>query len=191
MPDLPEVEYQALRATIRERGTLRMCAILIGLIAWGALALGLLASELAGAATMVPFVILAGTFEISLFIHTGVERVGRYIQVFYEEARKVAGWETIAMNYGRRFPGGLDPLFVTFFAGAAALNFVSAFVLTTRRPGWILISFIAHLLFGWRLINARRSSAVQRAIDLERFRTLRDQPQPTTNNQQPLPDPTN
>src|SRR4030095_6514117 len=153
MPELSEIEYQALRATIRERGTLRMCAILIGLISWGALALTLLAAAFGGAATMVPFVILSATFEISFFIHTGVERVGRYIQVFYEEARKTVGWETIAMSYGRSFPGGLDPLFITFFAAAAVLNFVSTFILTTRRPGWIVISFIAHLIFGWRLVR--------------------------------------
>jgi hypothetical protein len=176
MPELGELEYQALRATIRERGTLRVCAILIGLAVWAALALGLLAADLAGAATMVPLIILAGTFEVSFFVHTGVERVGRYVQVFYEEARNVIAWETAAMNYGRSFPGGQpDPLFIRLFASAAVVNFVSSFVLTTRRPGWMVISFLAHLVFAWRLVSARRSSAAQRALDLDRFRTLRSQ----------------
>lgn len=181
MADLNECEYRTLRDTIRERGTLRMCAILIGFAAWGALALGLLAADLAGSATMVPFVVLAGAFEISFFIHTGVERLGRHVQVFYEEASNVIGWETTAMNYGRRFPDGLDPLFVTLFGSAAVINFLSAFALTTRRPGWIAISLVAHLVFGWRLVTARRLAAGQRALDLERFRSLRSQQPPPTN----------
>ncbi len=175
MPELAVIEYKALRATIRERGSLRMCAVLIGLAAWGALALGLLAADVGGAATMVPFVVLASAFEISFFIHTGVERVGRYLQVFFEEAENVIGWETTAMNYGRAFPGGLDPLFTVIFASAGVVNFTSAFLLTTRRPGWMVIAFLAHLAFGWRLSVARRLSAGQRAADLERFRSLKNQ----------------
>jgi hypothetical protein len=176
MPDLSELEYQALRAVIGERGTLRMGAVLIGLVAWGALVLVLLLSDLAGGATLVPLIVLAATFEISFFIHLGVERVGRYVQVFHEEAKTVIGWETVAMNYGRTFPGGLDPLFTALFACAAIVDFVSAFALTTRRPGWLVISFIAHSVFAWRLVAARRASASQRALDLERFRALRAQP---------------
>ena len=176
MQDLNGTEYKALRATIRERGTVRLCSILIGLVAWAALALGLLAADVAGAATMVPYIVLAGSFEISFFIHTGVERVGRYIQVFYEEADNAAGWETMAMKYGRSFPGGLDPLFVTLFACAAIVNFMSVFALTTRRPGWMVISFLAHLAFGWRMVTARRLAASQRATDLDRFRQLKGQP---------------
>jgi hypothetical protein len=150
-----------------------MCAVLLGLAAWGALALVLLAAHLAGAATMVPIVILAAGFEVSFFIHTGVERVGRYIQVFYEEEQNTPAWETSAMNYGRSFPGGLDPLFITLFASAAVVNFVSTLGLSTRRPGWIVISFLFHLAFGWRLVTARRDASSQRAADLERFRSLR------------------
>ena len=181
MPDLRELEYTALRDTIRERGSLRMCAILIALAAWGALALGLLAAQLAGVATMVPVVVLASGFEISFFIHTGVERVGRYIQVFYEEERNTTAWETSAMNYGNSFPGGLDPLFITLFASAAVVNFVSTLGLSTRRPGWILISFLVHLAFGWRLVNARHLSSSQRATDLERFRSQRAASTKSTN----------
>ena len=173
MPDLRELEYTALRDTIRERGSIRMCAILIALVAWGALAIGLLAAQLTGAATIVPVMVLASGFEVSFFVHTGVERIGRYIQVFYEEDQNTAAWETSAMNYGRSFPGGKDPLFITLFAIAATVNFVSTFGLLTHRPGWMLISFVAHLAFGWRLVNARRLSGLQRATDLERFRSLR------------------
>jgi hypothetical protein len=172
MPELAEIEYKALRQTIRERGSVRMCAVLIGLAAWAALALAI-SSYAPGAATMVPFVVLAGTFEINFFIHTGVERVGRYVQVFYEEANNVIGWETSAMNYGRKFPGGLDPLFVTLFAGAAVVNLFTSLARTAELPGWTVISVIAHLTFAWRVVKARRASAEQRAMDLDRFRSLR------------------
>jgi hypothetical protein len=93
--------------------------------------------------------------------------------VFYEEEQNTTAWETTAMNYGRSFPGGLDPLFITLFASAATINFVSTFGLLTHRPGWMLLSFVAHLAFGWRLVNARHLSGSQRATDLERFRSLR------------------
>jgi hypothetical protein len=190
-------EYEALRATIRERGTARMCLILAGLIAWGALTLALNASEFERAVTLVPFLVLAATFEISFFIHTGVERIGRYLQVFYEnegpapserpstssgrpepvESRSESrGWENTVMAYGRNNPGGLDPLFVTLFACVAAVNFVACFPSAARHPGWVGISLAAHLIFGWRLVTARRRSANQRAVDLDRFRALKDLP---------------
>jgi hypothetical protein len=167
-------EYASLRATIRDRGSVRMCSILIGLIAWAALAVGLIAAALEGSVTLIPFLVLTATFEISFFIHTGVERIGRYIQVFFEEASGVAGWETTAMNYGRTFPGGSDPLFVTIFVLAGALNFVGALAMAARRPGWVLFLLAAHLVFGYRLFSARRLASGQRALDLERFRKLRN-----------------
>ena len=37
-----------------------------------------------GALTLVPFLAVAATFEISFFIDIGIERVGRYLQVLYE-----------------------------------------------------------------------------------------------------------
>jgi len=138
MSDLPQSEYEALRATIRERGTLRICAVLGGLAAWGALAIALLITELQGGVTLIPFMLLAATFEINFFVHTGVERIGRYIQVAYEERPGATGWETTAMNYGRTFPGGLDPLFAVIFSVSAALNFLSSsliwFSLTESSP---------------------------------------------------------
>lgn len=170
--DLSASEYAALRATIRDRGTVRMCSILVGLAVWSALVVALAASGTSGASTLVPLVVLAGTFEISFFIHTGVERIGRYIQVFYEERGPWKGWETIAMSYGAAFPaGGLDPIFSLLFFAAAAANFLGTL---SRFPneGWNIVSLIAHFGFGYRIVRARRSSAAQRALDLDRFRQL-------------------
>jgi hypothetical protein len=171
--DQTHAEYRALRDTIRERGTARLCAVLVGLIAWGALAIALLMTELEGGVTLVPFVVLAGTFEVNFFMHTGVERIGRYIQVFYEERAGASGWETTAMSYGAKFPSpGLDPLFSIVFAAATTLNFFSALAVAERRPGWIVLSFIAHLAFGYRIVSAKKMAGAQRALDLDRFRSL-------------------
>lgn len=170
--DLSASEYAALRATIRDRGTVRVCSILIGLAVWGALVITLAAAGASGSSTLVPLVVLAGTFEVSFFIHTGVERIGRYIQVFYEERGQWKGWETIAMSYGTAFPaGGLDPIFSLLFAAAGVANFLSTL---PRFPdeGWNIVSVIAHFGFGYRIVRARRSSAAQRALDLDRFRQL-------------------
>jgi hypothetical protein len=172
MTDLSPAEFEALRATIRERGTARLYIVIAGLSLWGALAIALLVSDLAGSITLAPFLVLAATFETNFFVHTGVERIGRYIQVFYEERTGSSGWETTAMNYGAKFPGGLDPLFSIIFFSAGAVNFLSALVVAAPQPGWIAVSLAAHLAFNYRIVRARQSSAAQRATDLERFRKL-------------------
>ena len=171
MIDATEAEYRTLRDTIRERGTARLCAVLVGLVAWAALTIALLIAELRGIVTLVPFLVLVGTYEINFFIHTGVERIGRYIQVFYEERAGAVGWETIAMNYGAKFPSGLDPLFSIVFAAATSLNFFTL-LLVDQRPGWNALSLLAHLAFAYRIVSAKKSAASQRALDLDRFRSL-------------------
>jgi hypothetical protein len=169
--DLSTAEYEALRATIRERGSVRVCSILIGFAVWGALLIALAASDLPTAAVLAPLVVLAATFEINFFIHTGVERVGRYIQVFYEERSSLTGWETTAMNYGTAFPqAGMDPIFSAVFLLAALVNFFTSMALAGE--GWNLVSLVAHLGFSYRIVRARQSAAAQRALDLDRFRQL-------------------
>ena len=74
MTDLRQSEYEALRATIRERGTMRLWAVLAGLSAWGALAISVLITELQASITLVPLILLAATFEVNFFVHTGVEQ---------------------------------------------------------------------------------------------------------------------
>ena len=81
-------EYRALRATIRERSTARLWIVLAGLTAWAALTLATAALAELPIATLLPLLVLALTFEIVFALHTGVERVGRYIQVFFEDAER-------------------------------------------------------------------------------------------------------
>ena len=166
-----EAEYKALRDTIRGRGTARLSAVLCGLVAWGALVMALFIARLEATTTLVPLLVLAATFEINFFMHTGVERIGRYLQVFYEERADATGWETTAMKYGAKFPQGLDPLFSILFAAATSLNVIAA-LLAEHQPGSIAISLGAHIAFGYRIVSARKGAASQRAIDLERFRNL-------------------
>jgi hypothetical protein len=166
-------EYAALRATIRERGTARLCAVVVGFLGWAALAAAMLMADLSGAITLVPLVVLVATFEINFFIHIGVERIGRYVQVFFEERTNATGWETTAMNYAAKFRGrGLDPLFSMLFVTASIVNFLSSLAVAEWRSGWIVISLVAHLTFNYRIVRAREFSGAQRAIELEHFRAL-------------------
>src|ERR1700737_271083 len=167
MSDIRLVEYRALRPTIARRGSVRMWVILAGMLAWCALALAVWATGAQGSLTLVPMLALAATFEISFFIHTAIERVGRYLQVYFEEDGQ--GWEHTAMAYGQNFLGSADPLFVTLFSVATLVNFLAALGSATRRPGWIVLSFLGHVILGWRFFHARRLAAGQRALDLERF----------------------
>jgi len=83
------------------------------------------------------------------------------------------------MAYGKSFRGGLDPLFIGLFGVIALVNFLIALAAAVGQPAWIGISLVFHLVFGWRLATARRLASNQRAIDLERFRALKN---PSTSN---------
>ena len=172
MSDFEVSEYEALRATIRERGTVRVCAVLAGIGFWGLLALGTWFSGVQGAPALVPFLILIATFELNFFIHTGVERIGRYIQVFHEEASGTPGWETTAMNFGARFPASADPLFTAIFSIAGAVNLLTSISNRPGRAAWIAVFVLAHIAFAYRIVTARKLAASQRAVDLDRFHSL-------------------
>src|SRR5262245_51277 len=79
-------QYRALRATIRERGTARVCVFLGGVAVWAAIAVTTGAISAPPIATLVPLLMLAATFEAVFALHVGVERVGRYLAVFYEDS---------------------------------------------------------------------------------------------------------
>lgn len=166
-------EYRALRETIRERGTARVWVVMAGLTAWAGLTLSAIAWAPWPLATLAPLLVLAGTFEAAYALHTGVERIGRYLQVFYEDDESDRKWEHQAMAYGSRFPGGSpDPLFALFFCLAAVFNFVPV-VLAQAVPVEYGVVGALHLLFVARLVVARRQAARQRSVDLERFRQLK------------------
>jgi len=163
-------EYRALRATIRERGTAKIWVVVAGLIGWAALTMATAALASLPVATFLPLLVLAVTFEAVFNLHVGVERIGRYLQVFYEEG---TGWEHTAMSFGRPLKGtGTDPLFVAHFLIATVLNIVPALL---AEPVQIEITVVgsAHLLFVLRIVLARRSASRQRAADLRRFEDMK------------------
>ena len=166
-------EYRALRDTIRERGTVRAWLVPAGVVAWGALAILVLGFAPWPAASLFPLMTLAVTYESVFALHTGVERVGRYLQVFYEDDESARAWEHQAMAYGRTFPGSSpDPLYGLFFFVAALLNFVIVVVTDALVMEYVAMGAL-HLLFLARLVYGRQQAGRQRAVDLERFRQLK------------------
>ena len=166
-------EYRALRDTIRERGTARVWVFMAGLTAWGALTVATAALAALPVATLLPLLVLAGAFEAVYGLHTGVERLGRYVQVFLEDAAD-RGWEHRLMAFGTAFPGsGPDPLFTVYFAGATLLNFVPV-VLAGPAPIEVVVVGAAHVAFIARLLVVRHRAGRQRAADLKRFQRLKN-----------------
>jgi len=193
-------EYSALRATIRERGTARICIFVAGIAAWAAVTIATAALASTPVAALLPLLLLASVFEAIYALHVGVERIGRYIQVFHETESQAAdapgppalpasparpappappappalrGWEHVAMAFGR--PAGavaIDALFTVPFLLATLFNIAPALMLNPVRTELIFVGG-AHALFVLRLFVARQAAARQRAIDLERFQQLK------------------
>lgn len=143
-------------------------------IGWAGTAVATAAVITVAISTLVPLTVLAAGFEAIYALHVNVERIGRYLQVFHEES---AGWEHVAMGYGRRFPAGFDPLFSRVFVIAVSVNFLPA-ALGGDVPE-IAVLAVLHLLFVNRVRVAGRAAAKMRAEDLERFRTIRDEHAPS------------
>lgn len=162
-------EYRALRATIRERGTARVWIVLGGIGGWGALALATAAVMPLPVASILPLTFLATAFEIVFALHTAVERIGRYLQVFFEDD---AGWEHAAMAFGPTPFAGVDPLFANYFRIATILNFVPVAFARPMPIEWGFVGII-HVMFVVRVAVARRQAARQRPADLERFQQIK------------------
>jgi hypothetical protein len=176
-------EYRALRATIRERGTIRLIVTVLTFVAWSALAVAVQALFALPVMTLVPLMMLAIGFEVVFAAHVGVERIGRYLYVHHESAdgRASPCWEHAISQMGPRANSGsgLDPLFAVGFITAAILNLVPALIVTTyvagARPGgivlWSVLFTLAHALFIARVFGAKRFAVRQRPLDTELFQT--------------------
>ena len=168
-----QTEYAVMRDTIRQRGTVRMVLLPVTFMGWAACAVATAAVITVPISTLVPLLVLAAGFEAILALHINVERIGRYLQVFHEEA---GGWEQVAMAYGQRFPAsGPDPLFAQLFVLAASVNFLPV-VLGAEEAVEVAILAVLHLLLVYRVRTAKIAAAKQRAEDLERYSQLRDVP---------------
>ncbi len=161
-------EYAALRATIRERGTARVYVFALGLAVWAALTVGSVVLVVPPVTTVIPLLALAATFEGVYSLHTGVERIGRYLLVFHDDR-----WEEAAGAFGHRAGAPrVDPLFSLVFLLAMLTNLVPLLVATPIIQELAIVG-AAHAAFGARVLQARAAAGRQRALDTERFRQMR------------------
>lgn len=162
-------EYAALRDTIRERGTARMLLLPVTFGIWAGIAVATTAVIQLPIASLLPLVVLAAGFEAIYALHINVERIGRYLQVFHEPG---GGWEHVAMEFGRRFPGrGPDALFSALFLTATAINYLPV-ALGGATPE-LVAGGLLHLLLALHIGTARRRASQQRQKDLERFLAIK------------------
>lgn len=171
-------EYLVLRHTIAQRGALRPILLVIGIGVWALALTAVVAWVPYPVAAGIPLLVLVATFEAIRPLHFGAERIGRYLQVFYEEAgdparplRDTPSWERVAMQFGT-VPGvGGHPLFGPVFFLSTIANYLAVIV-----PGPLPIEMgvmaVPHLaLLAW-VIAAGRAMKRQREIELARMREL-------------------
>lgn len=175
-------EYLVLRKTIAARGSLRPILFIAGVGIWAVLLTVVLILLPYPLAVAIPLVVLAATFEAIRPLHFGAERIGRYLQVFYEEdgqpGRSLSdspSWERVAMSSGA-IPGvGGHPLFVPIFFMATIVNYLPVLL---ARPAAMPVELgmlaVPHVAFVAWLIYSDRAMRKQRDAELTRFRHLRD-----------------
>ena len=171
-------EYLVLRRTIAQRGALRPILLVCGIGIWALTLTAVLVWLQYPVAFFIPLIVIAATFEAIRPLHFGAERIGRYLQVFYEEAgeqdrplRDTPAWERVTMRFGK-VPGvGGHPLFVPIFFLALAVNYMAMML---SGPGAIdtIVMAVAHAIFGGWLFAAHRAMKTQREIEVERLRNL-------------------
>ena len=171
-------EYLVLRRTIAQRGALRPILLVCGTGIWAATLTAVLVWLPYPVAAAIPLVMIAATFEAIRPLHFGAERIGRYLQVFYEEAgepgrplRDTPSWERVAMSFGK-VPGvGGHPLFVPIFFLATIVNFL-AVIIPGPVPMEMAVMAVPHVAMMAWLVAAHRAMKTQREIELDRLRTL-------------------
>jgi hypothetical protein len=168
---LTESEFTVLRRTIATRGTARIILLPATFIAWSAVISVFLAAG--PLASLFSLAVLTAGFEAIHALHVGVERIGRYIQVYYETGIDGPQWETTCMSVGPALPGGgVDPLFSILFASATVANLTPVFLSSPSRPIVAIIG-VLHAAFLLRVGRARWAAARQRAVELESYRAIR------------------
>jgi hypothetical protein len=175
-------EFRQLRTTIRDRSTARVVVSFITFVSWGGLALVVRHSSESLLDGLVPLVVLAAGFELALALHVGVERIGRYLAVFYEAAPGLPKWETAIAAFGRRTVRARTPppalmanefIFIVFIV-AAGINLALVLAVTFDRA--VLAQDVAlavlHATFVARVFQAVRQAGRQREADEAAFRAI-------------------
>jgi hypothetical protein len=176
-------EYRVLRDTIATRGSLRPVLALIGLGLWAVILTAVLAWIPYPMAAVIPLLVLLATFEVIRPLHFGAERIGRYLQVFYEEdgqperpLSQVPSWERVAMRLSTVPGTGGHPLFVPVFFLATIVNTLPVLLAQPlATPIELTALGVPHAAFMIWLLNADRAMRTQRATELEQLRQLREQ----------------
>lgn len=168
-----EEEYRALRHTIALRSTVRIAILPFVVATWGFLAGAIVAFSEFPVTTVFSLAILVAGFESVHALHVGVERIGRYLQVYYEAEPASPKWETIAMAVGPALPGGgTDPLFTAVFIATTVANLVPLIVFIPT-PVEVVGLFALHAAFIVRVVRARGAAVRQRAVELESYRAIK------------------
>lgn len=168
-----DIEFTELRRTIAVRGTVRLVLGPLTVALWAVVAMQARYGD-QRLQILLPLLTLAGGFEGVRALHIGVERIGRYLQVFHEagEGPDRPSWETAAMEPVRAAAGlALDPLFGRLVLLACAANaFLSFEIIAPSLTGlWLL----AHTALAVRVILSMRACRRQRALDLAHYRKVR------------------
>lgn len=172
-------EYRQLRATIRERGSLRVTLFVVALTAWAIVA-GMVAAILSlPMASLLSLILLVAGFEAVHSLHISVERIGRYLYARYESEGGAAAdssihqrpmWETAIGRFGaghRPSTRPADALFSLVFVAAIVVNFLAATLGATLAE--LAGIGAVHALVIVRVITAKRAAAGQRGEDQKRF----------------------
>ena len=168
-----DLEFIELRRTIAVRGTARLVLGPATLALWAVVAMQSRYGD-QRVQILLPLLTLAGGFEAVRALHVGVERIGRYLQVFHETPAgpDSATWETAAMEPAAAAPGlRLDPLFGALFLLACAAN--ASLSWDTIAPTLTGLWVLAHSGFALRIAVSVRACRRQRAQDLAHYRTVR------------------
>jgi hypothetical protein len=153
-----------------------MVLLPVTLIGWSAIACPLLFVSDLPVASLFSLAVLVGGFEAIHALHVGVERIGRYVQVYYESGEDSPQWETTAMAVGPALPGGgVDPLFTVVFASATILNLIPALLPTPLDYRELVVIGAVHVGFLVRLVRSRGAAARQRPVELESYRAVKSE----------------
>ena len=139
-------------------------------------------------ASLYPLAVLVGGFEAIHALHVGVERIGRYLQVYYENTDTGPRWETTVDGRRARAAGGRHrPALLTSCSPARRSSTSSRRSRCSRGdPTEIGVIGVLHLAVVIRIVRARGAAARQRAVELETFRAIHSQiPNPKLQNPNP------
>jgi hypothetical protein len=149
-----------------------MVLVPLTLLGWAMLASALVVFSEWPIAALLSLGVLVGGFEAIHALHVGVERLGRYIQVYYESEITGPRWESTAMRIGPGLPGGgVDPLFTVLFVAATLANSLALFI-PPPTPAEAGLSIALHIAFIVRVVRARKAAAHQRRAELEMFKKV-------------------